>query len=313
MLRSPLVVIAGLLISCTGCGSLFRASEAFSLAADWGAYERVLVESRNGSVDVRVSGGSQQVTVSGSKWAGGGTKESAEDLLAQLHVNAAPDAKDAKTLRVWLDYSEAMRSRNFGADLIVELPSSAAAEIRTSNGRVEARGLVRRVFADTSNGNIVLADIDGDAQVDTSNGGVRAERVRGTLGADTSNGSIFAHEIGGECRVETSNGNVEIVGARGGIRADSSNGSLRVDASPPADAVIELSTSNGGITAQVPASMRGELHLHTSNGSITTDLGDATLSNPTWSKSNIRARLNGGGAGRLTARTSNGSIRLTCR
>ena len=194
MLRMPLVAIASLLISCTGCGSLFRASEPVSLTADWGAYERVLVESRNGDIDVRVSatntGGGRQVRVSGSKWAGGGTMESAEELLAQLHVSAAPDVKDAKTLLVRLDYSEAMRSRNFGADLNVELPAATAAEIRTSNGRVEARGLVRRVFADTSNGNIVLADIDGDAQVDTSNGGVRAERVRGTLGADTSNGSI---------------------------------------------------------------------------------------------------------------------------
>lgn len=319
--RAALILTVSL--CCTGCGNLFTAREAISLDADWGAFERVIVETRNGDVDVRVSGASavggagstavQRVRVSGEKWAGGGTLESAEELLGQLHVTAGPDAGDPRALRVKLDYAEAMRMRSYGADLKIELPTAASAEIHTTNGRVEARGLVRRVFADTSNGNIVLADIDGDVQVDTSNGGVRAERVRGSLAADTSNGSIVAREIGGECRLDTSNGNVEVVGAKGGIRADSSNGWLRIDADPPAEAVIELTTSNGGITARLPGGLRGELHLRTSNGSIETDLGPATLSNPSWSKEDIRARLNGGGAGRLTARTSNGSVRLTCR
>lgn len=316
MFRAPLVLAAVVLsICCTGCGNLFTAREAISLDADWGSFERVIVESRNGDVDVRVApaAGSQRVRVSGEKWAGGGTQNSAQELLSQMHVSAAPDAADSKALRVRLDWADSMRMRNFGADLKIELPVAAAAEIRTSNGRVEARGLVRRVFADTSNGNVVLADIDGDVQVDTSNGAVRAERVRGSLIADTSNGGIVAHEIGGACRMDTSNGNVEVVGAKGAIRAESSNGSLRIDADPPAEAVIELTTSNGGITARLPAGLRGDLHLHTSNGSITTELGNATLSNPSWSKNDIRARLNGGGAGRLSARTSNGSVRLTCR
>jgi hypothetical protein len=319
--RAALIVF--LPVCCAGCGNLFTAREAISLDPAWGAFERVIVETRNGDVAVRVTsaiGGSsadasgpQRVRVSGEKWAGGGTLDSAEELLGQLHVIASPDERDPRALRIRLGYAEAIRMRSFGADLKIELPSAAGAEIRTSNGRVEARGLVRRVFADTSNGHVVLADIDGDAQVDTSNGGVRAERVRGSLAAVTSNGTIVAHQIGGECRLDTSNGNVEVIGAKSGIRAGSSNGSLRIDADPPAEAVIELTTSNGGITASLPAALRGDLHLHTSNGSITTDLGPATLNNPSWSKDDIRARLNGGGAGRLVARTSNGSVKLTCR
>ncbi len=312
MRHNSLLLLAVTIISTVGCTDLVRVRGPLQLDAAWDQYDRVVVQSRNGDVDVQVVSGSAGVRVRGEKWAGGLTGEAAKALLDEIAVTAQPDPGDARSLCIALNLSSDDR-RSYGADLNVEIPAAAAAELRSSNGRVSARGMVQRVIADTSNGDVILADIAGDVQVDTSNGDLTAERVVGSLIAETSNGNVTCREIGGHCRLDTSNGNIEIVAAKGGINARSSNGWVRVDATPPAEASIVLATSNGGITAHLPASLRGELDLETSNGTIQTDLGAATLNNPVWSKNRIRARLNGGGSGQIVARTSNGSVALSCK
>ncbi|MBI5864470.1 MAG: hypothetical protein HZB38_08180 [Planctomycetes bacterium] len=280
------------------------------LDAAWENYERVVVQTRNGDVDVQVVPGAAGVRVRGEKWAGGLTGEAASDLLEEIAVTVQRDPSDPHSLRIALNPPSLDRA-SYGADLQIEIPTAAAAELRSSNGRISARGLARRVVADTSNGDVVLADVAGDAQVDTSNGNVTAERVAGSLIADTSNGNIACHAVTGQCRLDTSNGNIEVVGAKGGIHAEASNGWLRVEADPPADATIALSTSNGSMAVQLPAALRGELDLRTSNGVIQTDFGSAALSDPILSKSRMTARLNGGGPAKVIASTSNGSVTLT--
>lgn len=306
----PLLMLT--IVSTVGCTDIVRVRGPLQLDAAWNQYDRVVVQIRNGDVDVQVVPGSGGVRVRGEKWAGGMTAEAANGLLEEIAVTALHDPADARSLRIAISPAPDDR-RSYGANLKVEIPTAVAVELHTSNGQVSARGLVRQVIADTSNGDVILADIAGDVQANTSNGDVTAEGVSGAMRADTSNGNVTCREIGGQCRLDTSNGNIEIVAAKGGITASSSNGWLRVDAMPPADAAILLTTSNGSITANLPASMRGELDLETSNGRIQTDLGPATLNNPVWSKNRIRARLNGGGGGQVVARTSNGSVTLNCR
>jgi len=312
MQRVPAVLPYLLVVVAAGCASPVRVSENFALEAPWGDYERIVVHTLNGDVDL-ASGGSPGIQVSGVKTAGGLTFNEAHDNLNLLKVVAEADADDPKTFVVELDYPERLRYRNIGADFTIRLPQSVAADVNTSNGRIQARGLRDLVQLNSSNGDIVVEEVAGRVEAGTSNGGVRASNVSGPLKAATSNGRVFVQLIGGECVLASSNGTIEAREVNGGLRATTSNGNIIAAVNPPEDGEVVLRTSNGQIQADLPAGLRGELSLRTSNGRVRTDFGTATLSRPEWSDDHFAGLLNGGGPARIVARTSNGPIMLTCR
>jgi Putative adhesin len=302
---------AGALLA-TGCASLVTVREDFQHREAWENYDRLVVRTLNGGVDLDVNRGGGDVVISGQKQAGGLTIDDAQQNLAELSIDAHADEANPRTLIVELDYPEALRSKNIGASLTIRVPQPVAVDIATGNGRIVARN-VRESQLHTSNGRVMASDIDGRLEVRTSNGRVEAERIAGDATLESSNGSVIARTIRGAARVDTSNGNVEIIDAHGDIDVDTSNGSIVVDAQPAEQGRVSLVSSNGGIRATLPQTLRGELRVSTSNGSLNTNLGNATLSHAQWSKRSLNAQLNGGGAGQVLARTSNGSVTLDCR
>ncbi|MFO0839244.1 MAG: DUF4097 family beta strand repeat-containing protein [Phycisphaerae bacterium] len=307
--RSGIVLIALPLVALSGCSALVTAKRDYSLTSPWSGYERVLVKSVNGSIDVSVAT-TPEVRITGVTRAGGATFEEAEHNVDQVQVVAKADPSSARTLLVSVEYPESLRGKSVGANIKVELPQPAAAELTSSNGSISAGG-TRGVIARTSNGAITLRDIAGGGEARTSNGGVEAERVSGPLTIESGNANIVARNIVGDLTVETSNGRVDVSDIRGNLRVRTSNGSIRAAARPKPDGVIELQTSNGSITAGVPEDVRGIVSLATSNGSVKPNLGPVKFSVVKWSARDFEAELNGGGSGRFTASTSNGSIELT--
>jgi len=279
----------------TGCGpTLVRVSERFALDIPWDDYQRVVVRTANGHVEL-FTGEGDEIRISGKKRAGGLTWGEAYDNLDQLTIVAEPDQSDPTTFVVECDFPEALRYKQLGASFDIRIPEPCATNITTGNGHIHVRGLKERALLHASNGRIVIEDVDGRVDAETSNGRLIAEAVRG------------------ECRLRTSNGRVEVRRAEGNVRATTSNGAIVVEATPPPEGEVVLETSNGPIRADLPSNLRGALELRTSNGHVSTNLDDVTITDLQWSKRSFRANINGGGAGRISARTSNGSITLNCR
>ena len=170
-----------------------------------------------------------------------------------------------------------------------------------------------RVDLESSNGSIVVEDIDGPVDARTSNGRIRAERIRGELTAESSNGSIFASSVTGDCSFITSNGRIELERIEGNVSAITSNGTIRLEAVPPTDGRVVMRTSNGNIHVTLPAELSARIKLRTTNGRIHTDFADAIIQRLSFGRNWFECALNGGEAGVISARTSNGSIRFTCR
>ncbi len=314
MLRSVVAASLGLLtllgVGCQAGG--VRAEEAFTLNVPWNSYETVQVRSRNGRIEVRQAADATQVSISGKKYVKGATLEEAQGRLAMLRIVAAADPAAPSTLVVALEVSEDLRNHSPGASLVLNVPQACRVDAKSSNGAVVVAGM-KQTAIDTSNGGVHATQIDGNIVVDTSNGAIHVADVRGDATLKTSNGPAIVERVQGSTRVDTSNGDITLESAGGPVYADTSNGSIRLVGSPPADGLVQLDTSNGSIEAKLPASLKGELSLVASNGKVVTDLGPMALTNPQITKTSVKGVMNGGGTGKLIARTSNGGIRLICQ
>ena len=130
-----------------------------------------------------------------------------------------------------------------------------------------------------------------------------------TMAIRTVNGNVSTDGSGGRQRLRSTNGRIEVENARQGIDAHTTNGSIEVEVvAASGDPEIEIGTTNGSITLHLPAETRGSLQARTVNGSVRTEF--PVQLDGSYSKRRINAELNGGGAGQISLRTTNGSIRI---
>ncbi|MBU4334977.1 MAG: DUF4097 domain-containing protein [Actinobacteria bacterium] len=111
-------------------------------------------------------------------------------------------------------------------DLAVVVPAHTRVVVRTSNGSVQASGLLADVEARTSNGSVDVTDVDGDVTAVSSNGSVRVSEVTGDGVLSSSSGSVEARDIGGSLEAQTSNGDVAVSTVGGSARLEASSGSI---------------------------------------------------------------------------------------
>jgi len=288
MRRAVVCLLAVSLTAMFGCGRLVSVSREFSVSEPWDDYERVVVRTRNGAVELR-SADVEQVHVSGTVRAGGYTLSEAQDNLDEVTVHVEPGADHPDTLLVEARYPDVLQHRSVGASFVIEVPEPCAARIETGNGVIHVQGLKGEVDLDTSNGRVSVTDVSGSVRVETSNGRVEAKDIRGGLVAESSNGRITAERITGDCVLNTSNGGIRLV------------------TTPDAVGRIELRSSNGSIHATVPEDLNAAMKLRTSNGKVNVSLDDAAFKEIDFGKSWFRGIANEG-TGQVTIVTSNGSI-----
>ncbi|MCW4384795.1 DUF4097 family beta strand repeat-containing protein [Salinibacterium sp. SYSU T00001] len=126
------------------------------------------------------------------------------------------------------------------------------------------------VSGSTTNGGLDLSAL-GEVDVETSNGRIILAEIDGSVRASTSNGRIEGRELsGGEVDVETSNGSIDLHSdGEQDVTARTSNGSITLIV-PEGDYRVDMETSNGRTESEVGSDQDAEVHLdlETSNGSI---------------------------------------------
>lgn len=195
------------------------------------------------------------------------------------------------------------RDRNELAKMAVEVVTGAVMEIQTEylekNARVSVdyqiwipeQVMVQKVT--TSNGDIMLREISGDAEVVTSNGDIDLKDVIGAV------------------QVQTSNGDIEIRGATTIIEAGTSNGDILAEIRQVPEEGTEIATSNGSIDLYFSEKLNADLASATSMGEVSIkDLDlESQFTARTGSTTKIKGRIGKGGR-IVDVHTSNGDIRL---
>ncbi|MFC6652803.1 LiaI-LiaF-like domain-containing protein [Paenibacillus rhizoplanae] len=156
------------------------------------------------------------------------------------------------------------------------------------------------------------------AQVETSDGSIEAAGLAAGINVDTSNGTMDIHDVTGGVKAHSSNGTLTVKNVQGGVDLVSSNGAITLG---NINGAVSARSSNGKIT--VNSGITGAWELKSSNGKIVLGLPAVTDAKITADTSNGSLKGNvdwggddedhgtavlGKGTHEVTLSTSNGSI-----
>lgn len=249
----------------------------------------LVVESRNGSVEIIADRAIHEVQVTAKITCAGDTQAQADQRLAEASISIERSTQRALTIKPIFPGGH---RGNDGANLTIRIPDAQDVQVDTSNGRVEVNGLRGEMIINTSNGAVTLIDHNGPATIATSNGNIEVQRLAGPLTARTSNARVSADHVAGAVQIKSSNGPITLT--------------LGLDQPGP----IDLRTSNASITAKAGGAFEGTVKFNTSNGSINVDDRAKRVKSRQLDK-NPGSIIIGEDSQSSVLETSNGSIELT--
>lgn len=295
-----------LLVGCVGFGD-FGPDDAFK--QDFHSTHplspggTVSIETFNGTIEI-MGWEQNSVEVNGTKYA---SSQSVLDSL-KVDVTSTPGAVRIRAVRPMDSHW------HMGVRLSIRVPHKTQLDRITS-----------------SNGQIRIEDVEGNAHLQTSNGAIRVSRLKGAIEARTSNGPIDAQDIDGNANMHTSNGSIRAELAHGSfeghtsngsinarlndpsatwpVRAESSNGhiDLKVDAKQMPE--IRASTNNSSIVLRLPASANARVRATTSHSSVTSEFDGLHDDGGGRRHSELHGTIGSGGA-LIELSSSNGSIKI---
>lgn len=287
----------------TGCFQRFPAkySETVELSAPLPEGGTLHVSTLNGAVSVQ-SGEVQEVKVTAEKTVRSKTDEEAKKFCEETKLETQTDTSGTR-ISVVLPENHQGRA-NIGVSIRAVVPRSCNLDLRTSNGRLEAREIEGNVELSTSNGAVDVRKIKGIATMRSTNGRIAGEHINGNALADTSNGSIELAKVSGDVEAFTSNGGITISDVGGDIRCRTSNGKIELT---NVVASADAATSNGSITCRVPEDVSATVTATTSNGKALCDFAAPYLAS--FGRGRFGVKL-GDGKQTIRLETSNGNISL---
>jgi DUF4097 and DUF4098 domain-containing protein YvlB len=172
-----------------------------------------------GKVTIAAKQGSQEIVVSAHKYAWGGTKQAAEELLAKGKVVVK---QNGNSVTVYVDQPVEVDLFHIGpagisVDFTISVPTECSVDASSSSGDVRLEGTT------------------GDASLHSNFGKVTAEKIQGGVKASSNSGDVVATDISAlEKSVEaTSNfGEILIQNAKGSdLTVKSNSGEVTVETS----------------------------------------------------------------------------------
>lgn len=270
------ICITGLLIALTGCGinigcwGKAKVKRTDELSAQLSPGSIVTVKTDFGSITVK-GAETDRCDVIAKIWVQAPTKEEAEQIAEKVRIKLEPDGNK---LAIKVEKPHLKNNRSIGVSFDITVPGQTSIE------------------CDTSFGSIDLSDLIGDIDVRTSFASVNAKNITGVVKLNTSYGQINGRNINSpEIKAHSSFGSIDIV----------------CSDSTPADMIADVDTSYGSIDFTTASNFAGDVELSTSFGSIKTDLPITVKGD--LGKEYIKGSV-GSGSGRLSLKTSFGSIKV---
>lgn len=201
-------------------------------------------------------------------------------------------------------------SHNRRLHIEVRMPQQGDLQVETGDGSVETSGLSGMLNVHTGDGSVKANSLEGTIDLHTNDGSITVDTLKGNIRLRTGDGSIEARELDGKVEADSGDGHVRLAGRFEALNVKTGDGSVdtRVFSGSKMAADWTLRTGDGSVDISLPADFQANIDATTGDGHIS--LGLPVTVEGTFSKSEVRGKMNGGGP-TLTIHTGDGSIRLS--
>jgi hypothetical protein len=268
-----------------------------------------------GRANVRVdtNDGSVRVTSSDSKQVEFRVEYQGFELGRNLHIDTRQDGDKVElTARIighWgINFNWGHNSRRLHIE--VRMPRDADLQVQTGDGSVSAESINGNVNIHTGDGSVKASSMNGTIDLHTSDGSITVDSLKGDIRLRTGDGSIEAKDLDGKVEADSGDGHIRLAGRFEALNVKTGDGSVNAQVLPGSKMTTNwsLRTGDGSVDMQLPSDFQANIDATTGDGHIS--LGIPVTVEGTFSKSEIRGKMNGGGQA-LTIHTGDGSIRLS--
>jgi putative adhesin len=192
----------------------------------------------------------------------------------------------------------------------VRMPQQGDLQVHTGDGAVEASGLSGNLSIDTHDGSVKASGLSGTVDLHTGDGSITVDTLKGDIRLRTGDGGIEARELDGKVEADSGDGHIRLVGRFEALNVKTGDGSVdtKVLSGSKMATSWTLRTGDGSVDLSLPPDFQADINATTGDGHIS--LGIPVTVEGTFSKSEVRGKMNGGGQ-ILTIHTGDGSIRLS--
>jgi hypothetical protein len=302
--RSPTVRLG------IACAALLTAA---AIAPQAKAEEVVKSYTVTGRANVRVdtNDGSVRVTTGDNKQVEFRVEYQGYELGKNLRVDSRQDADKVElTARITGHWGFSWGKNTRGLHIEVRMPRDSDLQVETGDGSVQADSINGAVNVHTGDGSVKANSLNGTIDLHTNDGSITVDTLKGDIRLRTGDGSIEARDLDGKVEADSGDGHIRIVGRFDALSVKTGDGSVDTRVLPGSKMASSWSvrTGDGSVDIVLPADFQANIEATTGDGHIS--LGIPVTVEGTFSKSEIRGKMNGGGQP-LTIHTGDGSIRLS--
>lgn len=230
-----------------------------------------------------------------------------KDLKIDSHQDGNKVELTARLTGHW-GFSWGHNSRNLHIE--VRMPREGDLSVETGDGAVQADSIHGTVNVHTGDGSVKANSLNGTIDLHTSDGSITVDSLKGDIRLRTGDGSIEARDLDGKVDADTGDGHIRLIGRFDALGIKTGDGSVDARVLPGSKMASSwtIRTGDGSVDIVLPADFQANIEATTGDGHIS--LGVPVTVEGTFSKSEIRGKMNGGGQ-QLTIHTGDGSIRLS--
>jgi hypothetical protein len=265
------------------------------------------------NVRVETNDGSVRVTSTDSKQVEFHVEYQGYELGRNLTVDARQDGDKvelvARVTGHWgINFNWGHNSRRLHIE--VRMPRDGDLQVNTGDGSVEASSVNGTVNVHTGDGSVKANSLNGTIDLHTSDGSITVDTLKGDIRLRTGDGAIEARDLDGNVEADSGDGHIRLAGRFEALNVKTGDGSVDTRVLPGSKMATSwtLRTGDGSVDVVLPADFQANIDATTGDGHIS--LGIPVTVEGTFSKSEVRGKMNGGGQ-MLTIHTGDGSIRLS--
>ena len=263
------------------------------------------------NVRVETNDGSVHVSTGDSKQVEYRVEYQGFQLGKDLHIDAHQDGdKVEMTARVTGHWGFSWGHNSRRLHIEVRMPREADLQVETGDGAVQAESINGTVTVHTGDGAVKANSLNGTIDLHTNDGGITVDSLKGDIRLRTGDGSIEARNLDGKVEADSGDGHIRIAGRFDALNVKTGDGSVDTRVQPGSKMASSwtIRTGDGSVDLVLPADFQTNIDASTGDGHIS--LGIPVTVEGTFSNSQIRGKMNGGGQP-LTIHTGDGAIRLS--